>query len=141
MTKERGAGWQGSGGGGLGRGRRGGGSGGGKEGGVWAHLVYVNVGGVEQDVVLAAEAGEDGGDAGHQLGEGGAALRLWVPALDHHRVAERREEGSQSGAQTPGYTCCLSFKNFFPSNVRSVHWTLNATVIVGPVYGTGFFHR
>lgn len=37
------------------------------ERGVWCHLVDVDVGGVEEDVVLSAEAGEDGGDAGHQL--------------------------------------------------------------------------
>lgn len=60
--------------------------GGGEEGRVGAHLVEVDVGGVEQDVVLAAEAAEDGGDAGHQLREGGPALQLGVPALHHHRV-------------------------------------------------------
>lgn len=71
-------GWQGRGGGRVRRGRRGGGSRGGgrgsEEGGVGAHLVDVDVGGVEQDVVLAAEAGEDGGDTRHQLGEGGPPL-------------------------------------------------------------------
>lgn len=90
MAKEVGLVRQGCGGGGVGQGRRSGGSGGvggGKEGGVRAHLVDVDVGGVEQDVVLAAEAGEDGGDARHQLREGGPPLRLWVPALDHHCVA------------------------------------------------------
>ena len=40
--------------------------------------------------MLPAEAGEDGGDAGHQLGDGGPPLRLRVPALDHHRVAGGR---------------------------------------------------
>lgn len=95
MAKEGGLGRQGRGGGGVGRGRRrggggGGGGGGGEEGGVRAHLVDVDVGGVEEDVVLPAEAGEDGGDARHQLGEGGPPLRLRVPALDHHRVAGGR---------------------------------------------------
>lgn len=90
VAKEVGLVRQGCGGGGVGQGRRSGGSGGvggGKEGGVRAHLVDVDVGGVEQDVVLAAEAGKDGGDARHQLREGGPPLRLWVPALDHHCVA------------------------------------------------------
>lgn len=59
----------------------------GDERGVRRHLVDVDVGGVEEDVVLSAEAGEDGGDAGHQLGEGGAALGFGVPALDHHIVS------------------------------------------------------
>lgn len=69
MAKEGGLGWQGHGGGGVGRGGQregnggGGGGGGGEEGGVRAHLVDVHVSGVEQDVVLPAEAGEDGGDA------------------------------------------------------------------------------
>ena len=72
MAEEGGLGGQGRGGGGVGRGRRrggsgggGGGAGGGEEGGVRAHLVNVDVSGVEQHVVLPAEAGEDGGDAGH----------------------------------------------------------------------------
>lgn len=65
---------------------------GGEQGWVGAHLVDVDVGGVEQDVVLAAEAGEDGGDMRHQLGEGGPALRLGMPALDHHRVAAGKQE-------------------------------------------------
>lgn len=59
-------GWQGIGGGGVVVvvvGRRGGRSGGGGGGKVRAHLVDVDVGGVEQDVVLPAEAREDGGDA------------------------------------------------------------------------------
>lgn len=47
--------------------------------------------------MLAAEAGEDGGDARHQLGEGGPALRLGVPALDHHRVAVGRGGRAESG--------------------------------------------
>lgn len=67
MAKEGGLGGQGRGDGRVGRRRRGGGrsggGGGGEEGGVRAHLVDVDVGGVEQDVVLPAEAGEDGGDA------------------------------------------------------------------------------
>lgn len=89
MRKERGLGRQGRGGGGLGRGRgRGGGA---EEGGVGGQLVDVDVRGVEQDVVLPAEAGEDGGDTRHQLGERGPPLRLGVPALDHHRVAEGEE--------------------------------------------------
>ena len=87
------------------RGRREGGSGGGgrggEQGGVGAHLVDVDVGGVEQDVVLAAEAGEDGRDARHQLGEGGPTLRVWMPALDHHCVARRgggdERRGEKSG--------------------------------------------
>lgn len=88
-------------GGGGGRGGAGGGGGrgcgaGGQQGGVRAHLVDVDVGGVEQDVVLPAEAGEDGGDARHQLGEGGPPLRLRVPALDHHRVAGGRGAGEES---------------------------------------------
>lgn len=91
VAKERGLGGQGRGEGGVGwEGWRRGGSGGGggaEEWGVRAHLVDVDVGGVEQDVVLPAEAGEDGGDARHQLGEGGPPLRLWMPALDHDRVA------------------------------------------------------
>lgn len=37
----------------------------GDERGVGRHLIDVDVGGVKEDVVLAAEAGEDGGDAGH----------------------------------------------------------------------------
>lgn len=91
LTEEWGAGWQGS---GCWRLRRGwgGGSGGGEEGGVGAHLVYVDIRGVEQDVVLAAEAGEDGRDAGNQLREWGPSFRLWVPTLDHDRVAKNREE-------------------------------------------------
>ena len=89
VAEEVGLGGQGRGGGGVGRGGRGGG-GGGEEGGVGAHLVDVDVGGVEQDVVLPAEAGEDGGDAGDQLGEGRPPLRLGMPALDHHRVATRK---------------------------------------------------
>lgn len=88
------------GGGRVRRGRREGGSGGGgrggEQGGVRAHLVDVDVGGVEQDVVLAAEAGEDGRDARHQLGEGGPTLRVRMPALDHHRVA-RRGGGERRG--------------------------------------------
>lgn len=47
--------------------------------------------------MLAAEAGEDGGDARHQLGEGGPTLRLGVPALNHHRVAVGRGGGAESG--------------------------------------------
>lgn len=47
--------------------------------------------------MLAAEAGEDGGDARHQLGERGPALRLGVPTLDHYRVAAGRGEGAESG--------------------------------------------
>lgn len=39
----------------------------GDERGVRRHLVDVDVGGVEEDVVLSAEAGKDAGDAGHQL--------------------------------------------------------------------------
>lgn len=62
--------------------------GGGQKGGVRVHLLDVDVGGVEQDVVLAAETGEDGGDARHQLGERRPPLGIGVPALDHHRVAE-----------------------------------------------------
>ncbi len=42
--------------------------------------------------MLPAEAGEDGGDARHQLGEGGPPLRLRMPALDHHGVAGGRRE-------------------------------------------------
>lgn len=38
--------------------------------------------------MLPAEAGEDGGDARHQLGEGRTTLRLRMPALDHDGVAE-----------------------------------------------------
>lgn len=37
----------------------------GDERGVGCHLINVDVGGVKEDVVLSAEAGEDGGDAGH----------------------------------------------------------------------------
>lgn len=70
--------------------------GGGEKGGVRVHLFDVDVGGVEQDVVLAAEAGEDGGDARHQLGERGPPLGIGVPALDHHHVAERRRRKCQS---------------------------------------------
>lgn len=79
-------GGEGGGVGDVGVGGGGGGGGGGEERGVRAHLLDVDVGGVEQDVVLAAEAGEDGGDPGHEVGEGGAALRLRVPALHHQRV-------------------------------------------------------
>lgn len=64
--------------------------GGGEEGGVGVHLLDVDVGGVEQDVVLPAKTGEDGGDTRHQLGERGTPLGIGVPALDHHRVAEGR---------------------------------------------------
>lgn len=39
----------------------------GDERGVGRHLIDVDVGGVKEDVVLAAEAGEDGSDAGHEL--------------------------------------------------------------------------
>lgn len=46
--------------------------------------------------MLPAEAGEDGGDARHQLGEGGPPLRLRVPALDHHCVAGGRGAGEES---------------------------------------------
>lgn len=113
MAKERRLRRQRRGGGGTGRrgggGRRGGaggrGGGGGRggaagqQGGIGAHLVDVDVGGVEQDVVLAAEAGEDGGDARHQLGERGPALRLGVPALDHHRVPAGRGGGATSGGE------------------------------------------
>lgn len=64
--------------------------GGGEKGGVRVHLFDVDVGGVEQDVVLPAKTGEDGGDARHQFGERGPPLGIGVPALDHHRVAEDR---------------------------------------------------
>lgn len=37
------------------------------EGGVGAHLVNVDVGCVEEDVVLATETGEYSSNAGHQL--------------------------------------------------------------------------
>lgn len=63
---------------------------GGEKGGVGVHLFDVDVGGVEQDVVLPAETGEDGGDARHELVERGPPLRIGVPALDHHCVAEGR---------------------------------------------------
>lgn len=95
LVKQGGSGGQGCGSEGVGWGRRRGArvgvGGGGEEGGVRAHLVDVDVGGVEQDVVLPAEAGEDGRDARHQLGERGPALRLRVPALDHHGVAAGEE--------------------------------------------------
>lgn len=64
--------------------------GGGEKGGVRVQLFDVDVGGVEQDVVLAAETGEYGGDARHQLGERGPPLGIGVPALDHHRVSAGR---------------------------------------------------
>lgn len=63
---------------------------GGQKGGVRVHLFDVDVSGVEQDVVLATKAGEDGGNARHQLGERRPPLGIGVPALDHHRVAEGR---------------------------------------------------
>lgn len=99
VAKEGGPGGQGRGGGGVGGGgrRRGRGSGGAEEGGVRAHLLDVDVGGVEQDVVLPAEAGEDGGDARHQLGESGPALGLGVPALDHQCVAGGEAGGGRGG--------------------------------------------
>ena len=52
--------------------------------------------------MLAAKAGEDGGDARHQVGDRGAALRLRVPAFDHHCVAggEKREESKQKSGRT-----------------------------------------
>lgn len=91
-TEERGRGGQRRGGRGLGR--RGGG--GGEQGGVGAEFVDVDVGGVEQDVVLPAEAGEDGGDARHKFGERWPPLGLRVPRLDHHRVAAGGGERRQS---------------------------------------------
>lgn len=103
MAKEVGLGGQGRGGRGVGRGGQRGGSGGGEKGGVRAHLVDVDVGGVEQDVVLPAEAGEDGGDARHQLGEGGPPLWLWMPAFDHHRVAAGRGGERSQNEAGPGF--------------------------------------
>lgn len=41
--------------------------------------------------MLPGEAGEDGGNTRHELGERGPALRLWMPALDHDRVAGGEE--------------------------------------------------
>lgn len=70
--------------------------GGGEQGGVRVQLFDVDVGGVEQDVVLAAKTGEYGGDGLHQLGERGPPLGIGVPALDHHRVAEGRRRKCQS---------------------------------------------
>lgn len=71
--------------------------GGGQQGGVRVQLFDVDVGGVEQDVVLAAKTGEYGGDARHQLGERGPPLGIGVPALDHHRVAEGRRRKLRLG--------------------------------------------
>lgn len=72
--------------------------GGGEKGGVRVHLFDVDVGGVEQDVVLPAETGEDRGNARHQLGERRPTLGIGVPALDHHRVAAGRRRKSTSVA-------------------------------------------
>lgn len=52
--------------------------------------------------MLPGEAGEDGGNTRHELGERGSALRLWMPALDHDRVAggeERRSREERRGVR------------------------------------------
>lgn len=67
---------------------------------VRAHFLDVDVRGVEEDVVFAAERREDGGDPGNQLRKGGATLGFGMPALHHHRVksvgAELRLQKSPS---------------------------------------------
>lgn len=59
---------------------------------VRAHFLDVDVRGVEEDVVFAAERREDGGDPGNQLRKGGATLGFGMPALHHHRVTANERE-------------------------------------------------
>lgn len=87
--------------------------GGGEKGGVRVHLFDVDVGGVEQDVVLPAKTGEDGGDARHQLGERGPPLGIGVPALDHHRVAAgRRRKCCHLNPALAQRAACKTFASF-----------------------------
>ncbi len=80
----------------------------GDERGVGCHLIDVDVGGVEEDVVLAAEAGEDGSDARHELWEGGPVLGFRVPALNHDIISTKKREKPWS--YCAGFICTHFFK-------------------------------